>query len=98
MLATTYTVLFVCALAWLGLLLARVLPGTIGGMLSLVLWLALIPSSFAVQIGAESGSLTAVQQPTLAFVAVAGFVVSGIFMFADVTGRVSAPDSTEVGL
>lgn len=98
MLATTYTVLFVAALAWLGLVLARVLPGTIGGMMSLVLWGALVPSSFAVEIGAESGSLTAIQQPTLAFVAVAGLAVSGIYLFADVTGRVSAPDASEVGL
>jgi hypothetical protein len=77
------------ATALLMLLLADRLPRVIGGGLALAFWAALVPASFAVEIGAESGSLSTVQQPTLAFVAVAGLGVTLLFIFAAVTGRLS---------
>lgn len=95
MLATTYTALFVMATAVLLLLLTDRLPRVIGGALALAFWGALVPGSFAVEIGAESGSLSTVSQPTLAFVAVAGLGVTALFMFAAVTGRL-APRREEV--
>jgi hypothetical protein len=95
MLLITYTALF--ALATLTLLGAMngSIPETIGSMWALVLWLALIPGSFAVEIGAQSGSVSTVSQPTLAFVAVAGLGMSALVLFASVTGRL-APARKEV--
>jgi len=89
MLATTYTALFVMATTVLMLLLTDRLPRVIGGALTLAFWAALVPGSFAVEIGAESGSLSTVSQPTLGFVAVAGLGVTALYLWAAVTGRLT---------
>lgn len=96
MLLITYTALFVAATAVLLGVLTAAVPETVGSLWSLVLWAALVPGSFAVEIGAQSGTLSTVQQPTLAFVAVAGVGLSALVLFADVTGRLS-PARAEVG-
>lgn len=85
----TYSILFALATFWLAALLNDRLPRTIGGAMSLAMWLALVPASFAVEIGLQSGSPTTIQEPVLAFVSVLGFAVSGLFVFADVTGQIS---------
>jgi len=89
MIASTYNILFVMASAMLALLLSDRIPRVVGGALALAMWAALVPASFAVEIGAESGSLSTVQQPTLAFVAVAGLGTTALFLFAAVTGRLA---------
>lgn len=85
----TYTVLFALATLWLAALLTDRLPRTIGGAMSLAFWLALIPSSWAVEIALQSGSPETIQQPVLGYVAVAGFGISGLYLFADVTGKLA---------
>lgn len=95
MLLAPFSILVALATGWLALLLSGRLPGTIGSLMSIALWVAIVPSAFAVEIGAESGSVETVQQPTLAFLAVAGVGVSALYLFADVTGRISRDSSPQ---
>jgi hypothetical protein len=93
MILLVYATLFVGGMATLLGVLSGIVPETIGSLWALVIWAALVPGSFAVEIGAQSGSLSTVTQPTLAFVAVAGIGMSGLVLFADVTGRLTRGDA-----
>jgi hypothetical protein len=87
MIQSTYTVLY--ALAALGTVacLVDLVPQRYVGGLATITWLALIPSSWAVETVTNSGTVETIAQPTLGFLAVAGLGVALIFTIIDVIAQ-----------
>lgn len=89
MIAQTYTLLFGVALLLTVGLLADIGPTEMVGILVVVLWLALLPSSFAVERITSSGNIETISQPVLAFVCVAGLGLTALLTFEAIIHRLS---------
>jgi hypothetical protein len=87
MIQSTYTLLYGLAAV-----------GTVASMIDLgprrylsagaaILWLGLIPSSWAVETVTNSGSVETIAQPTLGFLAVAGLGVALVSLVIDVIAQ-----------
>jgi hypothetical protein len=75
MMLLTYTALFVVALGLLALSVLRETPIIMMGIQTL-LWLALVPSAYNIQVAAGDGTIATQPQPVLAFIALGGVGVS----------------------
>jgi len=87
MIQSTYTLLY--ALAALGTVaaLADVGPQRFVGALAAVTWLALIPSSWAIETVTDSGTVEVITQPTLGFLAIAGLGVALLISIIDMIAQ-----------
>lgn len=92
MITPVYLVLVVSAVGTLLLLLTGALPNTMGSAISIVLWLAVIPASYDIEVITDSGALESTPEPVMVFVGVAGLGVSALYLFADVTGQLGGTD------
>jgi hypothetical protein len=87
MIQSTYTLLYALAAIGTVAALIEVGPRRFVGALAAVTWLALIPSSWAVEKITNSGSVEVIAQPTLGFLAIAGLGVALVFTVIDVVAQ-----------